>query len=73
MRYDGPLKTHLTLIMYVITTSLPHICEMDKVLRNVTYVGSVGRVHIANVMRVNLRGENVRRTQMRGADIHVPL
>ena len=30
MWYDGPLKTHLTLIMYVITTSLPHICELDK-------------------------------------------
>ena len=28
--YSGPLETHLTLIMYVITTSLPHICEMDK-------------------------------------------
>ena len=35
--YNGPLKTHLTLIMYVITTSFaydwqltPHICEMDK-------------------------------------------
>ena len=24
------LKTHLTLIMYVITTLLPHICELDK-------------------------------------------
>ena len=71
MWYSGPLKTHLTLIMYVITTSLPHICEMDKLLRNVIYVRNIGRQHITNVMRVKLRGENVRRTQMRGTNIHV--
>ena len=41
--------------MYVITTSLPHICEMDKRTQErhlKRHVGSVGRAHITNVMRL---------------------
>ena len=33
----------------------------------------VSTLHITNVMRVNVRGENVRHTQMRGTNIHDPL
>ena len=69
----GPLKTHLTLIMYVITTSLPQICELDKRTQERHLRWKRRARNIANVMRVNVRGENVRRTQMGGTNIHVPL
>ena len=77
MWYSGPLKTHLTLsvtlIMYVITTSFPNICEMDKRTQE-RHLHRKGRVCTHNQCDArNLRGENVRRTQMRGANIHVPL
>ena len=60
--------------MYVITTSLPHICEMDKGTQE-RHLRWKRRVpHITNVMLSNLGGENVlRHAQMRGANIHVPL
>ena len=56
--------------MYVITTSLPHICEMDKRTQERNLHWKRRAQPIANV---RLRGGNVTRTQMGGANIHVPL
>ena len=59
--------------MYVITTSLPHICELNKRTQERHLRWKRRGAHIANVMLLNVRGENVRRTQMGGTNIHVPL